>query len=854
MLLLLYAASGITALAYEVLWTRMLSLMFGISIFGVVITVAAFMLGLGIGSFITSHYRPSPARALRLFALCEGGVALFALLLPLIMQGVDRLLTGIASGMALSSWQAMQGTASLAVLLLPALAMGAAFPLILRAAHAVSLASMYGVNAAGAAAGALLPLALLPLVGWQHATWLVAGLGIMIAWVAMLLSSRIAAGEESPEARGHAKLPPLSDLLAYAGIGAAALILEIVWTRMYGMVLLRTEYVLAVLLAVFLIGIGSGSLLARRLHGRNTLTLLPVIAGLTALASLYLLPFVSRWANDASFDSLAVAMLTEAGVIALCTLPATIAFGAWLPLLAHRFDDDGLGGGWWYGANSIGAALGALAAGFVLIPWLGSGGTLAVATILLLVCGLRWARPIGWLALPLLLALIWPVHQLPEVSRLLPALADTHDLYRHEDAVSLTHVVARENGQRLLLSDLQRMDASSDPTAVAVQKNQARLPLLLHPHPRSILFLGLGTGITAAGSLPQPHLQRTAVELSEGAIEAASHWFARVNDDAPSVIHIVHDDARRFLRLDAHHYDVIVGDLFHPDMAGRANLLSLQQFHRADQRLNEGGIFVQWLALNQFDIRSMQVVMQTFRQVFPSAVVFVDGYRMALVGRKGGAIRATDMLAHAARLTPAELASLSGGEGVWTWLGRYWGRIPPMHVPLQDEWAPVIEFALPKVRYGDDVHLDGLLRWLFSWRVPEGMARQELAVPAEDEMQFGRAYATVGMNARLWVAELAGRADLAARMARMAWQANPKDRWAGFALADRMFASLDGHLPPGLDRETALKRILSIRPDHADAVRAMMRLKREQGDRKASGEWQARLRAISPLATDAGQE
>lgn len=853
MLLMLYAASGVTALAYEVLWTRMLSLMFGVSIFGVVITVAAFMLGLGAGSLYASRHVPKPVAALRWFALLEGSVALFALLLPLLMQGLDALLTSLASGLSLAAWQGMQGGASLALLMLPAMAMGAAFPMILRAAPAVSLGSLYGVNAAGAAVGAMLPLFLLPAVGWQNATWLAAGIGLLIASSGMFLSMRMS-GEDGGTAIPPWPRPPALDLLAYAGIGAAALMLEVVWTRIYGMVLLRTEYVLAVLLAVFLLGIGIGSLLARRLHGRMTLTVLPILAATAAALSLYLLPAISQWANGHMFASLTTAMLSEGGIIALCTLPATIAFGAWLPLLARHFDEAGEGGGWWYGANSAGAALGALLSGFVLIPWLGSAGTLAVAAVLLLVCGMRWAQSYGWIALPLLLALLWPVHQLPEASRLLPALTDTHDLYRHEDAVSLTHVVAREDGQRLLLSDLQRMDASSDPTAVAVQKNQARLPLLLHPHPRSMLFLGLGTGITSAGSLPQPNLQRTAVELSQGAIIAAREWFAPVNDHAPAVMHVVRDDARRFLRLDTHHYDVIIGDLFHPDMAGRANLLSLQQFRRAYTRLNDGGIFVQWLALNQFDIRSMQVVMQTFRHVFPAASVFVDGYRMALVGCKGGHITAGDVLRHAAQLTPEQLHQLSGGEGVWTWLGRYWGEIPPMHVPLQDEWAPVIEFSLPKVRYGGGMDLRMLLRWLFSWRIAEGEARQALAVPAGDVESFARAYATVGLNGRLWLAELSGREDMAARMARMAWQTNPQDRWAGFALADRMFASLNGGLPPGLSREEALTRILAIRPDHTDAIRAMIQLKAAAGDAAAVHRWRRLLHKISPLARDAREE
>ena len=101
-------------------------------------------------------------------------------------------------------------------------------------------------------------------------------------------------------------------------------------------------------------------------------------------------------------------------------------------------------------------------------------------------------------------------------------MAGSRDLYRYEDAIAITQVIEQNDGQRVLLTDLRRWDASTEPTAVFVQANQARLPLLLHAGPRTVLFLGIGTGISLAGSLPFPDLERSAVELSQGSIEAAA--------------------------------------------------------------------------------------------------------------------------------------------------------------------------------------------------------------------------------------------------------------------------------------------------------------------------------------------
>jgi len=852
-LLCLYGTTGVTALAYEVLWTRMLSLMFGISIFGVVFTVCAFMAGLGAGSFLlTSRASQVSARnALALLALLEGAIALYALLLPLCMPWLDTALLMLGADLSLAGWQGLQGAGVLLLLFPPALAMGLAFPLALRAASAirVSLASMYGVNALGGAIGALLPLLLLPALGWRSALWLVAAFGLLLAIGAWLLSHRLSATEQQIRSVQVSR-PAWLDLMAYAGVGAAALMLEVLWTREYGMVLLRTEYILAILLFVYLTGIGLGSLMARRLHAQGWLNLMPLLAAVAAVAGQYALPAISQWAGRGEFSSLAAAMLSQGGAVALATLPVTLLLGAWLPLLARRFhQQQAEAGGWWYGANSLGAAVGALVAGFILIPWLGTALSLCVAALMLLLCGMRWVSDRRfWLAVPLLLMIAWPVRALPPVADLLPALPGSVDLSVYEDAVSLTHVVEQPDGQRVLLSDLQRMDASSDPTAVTVQKNQARLPLLLHPEPRSVLFLGLGTAVTASGSLPFNGLERTAVELSQGAIDAADRWFAPVNGGVCKQMHVVHDDARRFLRSDTHSYDVIVGDLFHPDMVGRANLLSLQQFRRAKARLHDGGLFVQWLALNQFDVASIQVVMHTFASVFEHASLFIDGYRIALVGYQGRAADASQLLSRYQRMPlPAQLQA-SGGEGVWTWLGRYWGEIPDFSTPLQDEWAPVIEYSLPRVRFGDGVDIASMWRWLLSWRSRDELAAQMLGIPAGQMQSFKRARVATALNVRLWQAELAGDERRVVEMARLAYRANPLDRWPGFALADRMYDTLATVSADGVSRRDALGRILALRPDHELALRAMMAMELREDHAVAAAAWQRRLLAVSPLA------
>ena len=857
----LYGLSGLTSVAYEVLWARMLSLQFGVSVFAVVLTVSAFMAGLGAGSLFVARRAALFKKPLLLLAALEGGIALYALLLPLILQMTSAWIEHASAQLSLFQWYGLIAGAALCLLLLPAFAMGAGFPLVLTALgnRTADLGKVYGLNTLGAACGALLPLWLLPALGWGGAIRMVAGIGLLVAMALLMLASRYATvepadenfmsrhwDEESAETTSRPHLP---SLFAYAGIGAASLILEIAWTRLFGMVMLRTEYVMAVILAAFLLGIGLGSLLAPRQHKQGWFVALPVAAGGFSLLSLWLLPTLAAWVERAEFASLFGALATQGLMLMLLTLPVTLALGAWLPLLNRRFNGGGM---WLYGANSLGAAVGAVIAGLLLIPVLGSAATVVVAASMLLILGLTWAKSrLAWLAVPLFIAAAWPVLKLPQVSALQPqAQAGSQNLYLYEDAVSMTHVVEQQDGQRLLLTDLQRMDASTDPTAVFVQSNQARLPLLLHEQPRTVLFLGLGTGISVAGSLPFPDLQRNAVELSQGSINSAGRWFAPLNHDVLQQTKVERDDARHFLSATPNKYDVIIGDVFHPDLVGLSSLLSVQQFQRARNRLSDNGLFVQWLAINQFDAESLSVILRSFRRVFPDAQLFLDGMHLAMVGPRQKFTGATGMLHNLQRMSVAQQDAATVGEGGWTWLGRYWGPLAETEGPVQDEWSPVLEFRLPHARYAGELDVSASLRTLLKTRPSMAAAEVLLGVKDNDREAFERAYGATELMVRSWLAATQGAAQPANRLMYLAYQANPKDRWIAYALADSMFSSLAQAREHGMNEQDALLQILHLNPLHVESVRALWRLKRQTGDAQAES-LRKRLLELSPLDREA---
>jgi len=883
LVLLLYFLSGLSSLAYEVLWVRMLSLAFGVSIFGVVITVAVFMAGLGLGSMLGVKWRKAHFRPLTYFAILECSVALLSLTIPFLFQTVDQWLVGLAPGVPLSVWYCLQFFVAGVILFIPAFLMGIGFPLMLTVFErtSVSLGMVYGLNTLGAAFGALLPLVLLPVLGWMYSLTFVAAIGLGVAVMALLVARQIEVvsgsvhgldSEESTEATdvigvtevaktnallAQDKLPalvlPTTKLLfAYGGIGAAALMLEIGWTRLFGMIFLRTEYVLAIILAVFLIGIGLGSVLARHLKHEAWYSLLPLIAGGFALAGLWLLPGMSGWVDHGQYNSLAAALSIQGGLIAGITLPVTLIFGAWLPLFSRRVGATNAVGAWLYGVNSVGAAIGAIIAGFVLIPAVGTYATIVIAAALLLVFSWIWVgnKGILWFS-PVFIVAAFPLLTMPPANKIMPGLyAGTQDVYRFEDAVSISHVVERNDGQRLLLADLQRMDASSDPASVESQKNQARLPLLLHPEPDSILFLGLGTGISASGALVYPDLKIRAVELSKGAILSAQSWFKPVNANVMESIHVVRDDAKHFLVSDRELYDVIVGDLFHPDLVGRSALLSQQQFERARNRLSDDGVFVQWLALNQFETESLDIVLRTFKKVYPNAVMFLDAFRLALVGPKSGSPNAAVVLGNLSRLEAINRQEATGNEGEWTWLGRYWGPITTDTGVMQNEWAPQIEFRLPGARYNGQLDLVKLLDHMLQQRPHVTQAAIDLQISEGDFAVFERAYVATELAHRSWLALLQKKNREGQRLLKLAYQANPKDRWIGFAIADAVLASYEVNsatMPLERSEREVLQSVLRIRPDHVDALMRLWQLAVKEGDLVQAQQYLAQLEKLSPL-------
>ena len=817
-ILLIYFLSGVTALSYEILWAKMLTNLFGVSIFGIAITVSSFLLGLGIGSIIGHRYNFEKLPPIIIFSLIELVVAIFAFNLPGIFSNLENYIFNF--GDSLVTWFSIQLFAVLCIMLFPALLLGIGFPLMISVGRKIDLnvGLIYGLNTLGGAIGSILVILLLPIFAWTVSLRLVAILAIIVAVIAIfthyVFARKLKFSSISKSKPRFSKIFKDKNMVAYFFIGVSVLMLEIIWTRIYGVIMLRTEYVLAIILFSLLCGIGFGSVIGNFIRHKKILNILPPLTVFFVALTVWTYPYLSQLIQSIETSGFIANALFQMSMVFFITLPAMLCFGMWMPILAEKLGVESAPE--LYAVNSIGAALGGLVAAFVLLPLLGSFGAICFAVLLLIVASYVWTSKRIFAVCCLLFLGLLPFSMFPKVSQLMPSqFSGTEELLTKEDAINLTHVLEDKNGERVLLADLQRMDASTNPEAVVVQKNQSRLPIILKPDAKEILLLGLGTGITASGLPVGGERNITAVEISPGAIQAAEKFFSKANNNITKDISIVIDDARRYLVQTNKQYDLVVGELFHPDLVGRSALLSQQQFKRVKNVLNSDGVFAQWITLNQFDIFSFQVILQTFKTVFPNSHLYVDGFRCAMIGYMAKPLDYSELKKKSSGLfvDPQEKESLE------TWLGRYWGEITDQDVAIQDEWSPIIEYRLPRIRYEGKLDLIDLLEFLFNQRIEEQGFIARFESSHDDKKHLNTFYDANNLYYASVLANFNNDVN-APVLLQQAYKKNPNDRWISFAIADGLFASMkEARRTQGLSELEALERVLSVRSDHIPALK-----------------------------------
>jgi spermidine synthase len=512
------------------------------------------------------------------------------------------------------------------LVLLPATAaMGASFPAMecfVRGQVTTGrvVGSLYAANTLGAVVGTLASvIVLVPGLGFTGTVAVLGGLNLACA-AGLLVLAR--AGEKpavrSAEARvegvglGEGKL--LALLLATGGLGIG---LEVVGVRLLKGVLENTVFTFASVLAVYLVGTALGAGWAGRVARVQPLEqrLGWLLGGLGAACAvsgwaLAVAPRVYRGLRAVMGDSLAGVMAAEGLVAASVFAVPTFLMGATFATLAEAVRDRRGSVGQALAWNTVGGMLAPLLLGALLFPWLGGKWTVVV-----LVMGYTLLWPGRWTgrlvvarggALVLALAL-------PDLDRpgLLPG--ERLQVARAGIADSVAVVETDEGHRTLRVNNRFTMGGTASANA---ERRQAHLPLVLHPAPRRALFLGSGTGITAAAATTHPDVTVDSVELAPEVVQVMGE-FAPQNFAPPGRLRQYVADARRFVRVTTNRYDVIVADLFHPARDGAGALYTREHFAAIAGRLAPGGLFCQWIPLYQVDFETLSLMAGSVAAAFP---------------------------------------------------------------------------------------------------------------------------------------------------------------------------------------------------------------------------------------------
>ena len=674
-ILILFFCSGAAALIYELVWFHLVQLVVGASSLSMAALLATFMGGMALGSALLPRVVSQTRHPLRVVTAIELGIAAIGLAMPFALPYVQSgylFLAGYGYTSVL-----MRAAVCAVVMLPPTMLMGATLPAISRWMEASQVGAsrvgfLYVSNIAGGAFGtALAGFYLLRVYDTVIASFVAVALNVIAALLAWRLAKRFPDVDTTVAAdAAPVEVSPL--IYAVAGLsGLTALGAEVVWTRQLSLLFGASVYTFSVILAVFLVGLGIGSFTGAMIARRSTdpgralgiCQLLLILAiGFASAAIVNILP---QWQPRASFlpnvkASPMLGFAFDALRCAFALLPATMLWGASFPLAlgaAAGGRDSAQPVSRVNAINTIGCLIGAIGFTLIGIPMFGSQraqqalvAIAAVSATLLLVRGqkaVRWMIPAAAIAV----AVVVSVASVPPIPGRFIAYGRSVDswssikelLYVAEGATASVAVTVHTGGARQF-HIAGKVEASDMDIDMRLERMLGHVPALAHPHPRSVLVVGNGAGVTAGALAAHPEIQRIVIcEIEPVVPKSAKMFFAKENnhvEDDPRT-QVIFDDARHFMETTNEKFDIITSDPIHPWVRGAATLYSLEYLELVKKHLNPGGVVTQWIPLYETDIPSVKSELATFAKVFPDTTLWnpdllEEGYDLVALGRTDG--------------------------------------------------------------------------------------------------------------------------------------------------------------------------------------------------------------------------
>jgi spermidine synthase len=597
-------------------------------------------------------------------------------------------------------------------LLPPTILMGATLPAIARWVKATPtgiswLGLFYSGNIAGAVFGSLLAgFYLLRIHDSIFASFVAVAINILVALMALILSiparyeaqtgtERLPGAVEESFVVSRSRANPWLVYLIIALSGMAALGGEVIWTRLLSLLLGGTVYTFSIILAVFLFGLGIGSAIGAALArgNRPPMALLCGCQWLLAAAIAWTsgtlgnsLPY--HWPLDSLTSDAWLGFKLDLAHCLWILLPATVLWGASFPLAlaaARGHDSARLVGGV-YAANTVGGIFGGICFSIIFIPVLGTQHSqqllVGISTLAALLAFAAIARKC-WKTFPSALGgavilatlILVPAMIADGIAKVPGGLVAYGRKATITFGYTTIYVGEGMNNTVAVTRDLKdnirnfhvsgKVEASSDPQDMRLQRMLGDIPAMIHPQVHSVLVVGGGAGVTAGSFTVLPDIKQiTICELEPLVPKVAAQYFGAENYGVMKDprTQIIYDDARHYILTTHDKFDVITSDPIHPWVKGSATLYTKEYFELVKARLNPGGGVTQWVPLYESDANTVKSEIATFFEVFPDGTIWSNdqkgkGYDLILLGQVGPAkINLDDINA---RLAQPEYAGLA---------------------------------------------------------------------------------------------------------------------------------------------------------------------------------------------------
>lgn len=704
----LFFISGFAAIVYQVLFSKILAHIFGSMASATYTVLATYMGGMAIGAWLGGLVIRSRKQPLVIYSICELVIAIYCFMSPTIFTHIQKVYIYFGAGMVPGNYtldiaRFCLGTITL---LVPTVLMGMTLPVLIKhfqcqsQSTGISLARLYTSNTVGAAFGGLLAgYLIIPVLGITNTLHISVWLNLLAAGAAYFIATRspvdVQLGDvPSPDSMQvisasreyfikHKNLCGIIAIIVLGVSGIVSLGIEVNYIYLLSIVAGNSVYAFALMLFVFLLGLGIGSEVGRKLLNKHVplivyLCILQFTLAIALLAGVFFWEkfpdYFGTFLNYPSAVKFSAREFIRAIVCFIAMFPPAFLIGTFYPLclsfigqaFANRIEIIGAS----IALNTVGNIVGVIVAGFLLIPYFGVLFSIKFLSSITMLLGLVFLfmldrkNRIRYTTLPALCVILFLLqpHQfnydnLASGANVYFLKRDWGTVIDHAESLDggLTTVhrqrdTSKEKPVLFLLTNGKFQGANEVSGEMPAQVGFAIAPLLHTSNRDKALVIGYGTGTTARVIHDAGFRHIEIVDLSKDIIEMANNYFSDVNHDV-SVNNNVRTsitDGRNYLMLSKEKYNLITVEISSIWFAGAASLYNREFYHLVSQHLADTGILQQWVQLHHITPQDILYIVGTLRSNFRYIWLYV-------IGGQGIMVASNDINAQVTRNTIAKL-------------------------------------------------------------------------------------------------------------------------------------------------------------------------------------------------------